>query len=312
MTARTEIEHVLDAFLAEGPTTVSDRAVLQALTAIDRTPQRRGLVAPWRFPSMTPLARLATVALVAAVAIGGAFYLLGGSKQGVGSGGPTRTPTISSPPTAGPSLIPSATPIASSSSNPTLDTQTWTPFTSTINGFSARVPSDATVMSATKAGDLRSIRDAAIFDVAVSPALRAEISGVSMKVPAGVTPDQWLAAYRQPIIDASGDACSPTRDKWEAVMVDGQMGGLHYGCEWYRLSFRSPSLTPDNGTRNYFEAVFFVQERVYIFQVNLGGLSRFTTWQQFVQSSPADEETRQLLRAFLTTVTLNTGNAKNP
>jgi hypothetical protein len=166
-------------------------------------------------------------------------------------------------------------------------------------------------MSATKAGNLRSILDAGIFDVAVSPALRAEISGVSMKVPAGMTPDQWLAVYRQPIIDASGGACFPTRDKWEAVMVDGQMGGLHYGCEWYRL-FPSPDPNLANGTRNYFEATFFVQDRVYIFQVNLGGLSRFTTWQQFVQSRPADGETRQLLRAFLTTVTFNTGNAKNP
>lgn len=97
MEARIDIERVLDAFLADGPTTVADRAIDQTIAAIDRTPQRRDLLAPWRFHSMNTVGRLASVAVVAVVAAGAVLYL----------NRPSTIPGMS-PPAASPSPAPTA------------------------------------------------------------------------------------------------------------------------------------------------------------------------------------------------------------
>jgi hypothetical protein len=141
MAARTDIERALDTFMAEGPETVSDRAILQSLTAIDRTPQRRSLAARGRFLSMTPYAR-AVAALVAVVALGGAIYLFAPSPGGFG--GPPVSPTAS--PTPPPS--PTASPVGTLAQGAT---DGWTAFTSAQYGFTISHPSGWTATPAARA-----------------------------------------------------------------------------------------------------------------------------------------------------------------
>jgi hypothetical protein len=63
------------------------------LAAFPSIPQRRGLFAPWRFLPMNTFSRAAAAVLVAALALGGAVYLLGRTTPSVG--GPTATPKAS-------------------------------------------------------------------------------------------------------------------------------------------------------------------------------------------------------------------------
>lgn len=91
MNRKNDIVRTLDQFLGDGPRAVSDHALQRALDAIDRTPQRHRRV-PWRFLDMTPLARLASAAVVALLAIGGLLYV---NAPRLGIGTPTPRPTAS-------------------------------------------------------------------------------------------------------------------------------------------------------------------------------------------------------------------------
>jgi hypothetical protein len=137
MTGRTDIELVLDRYLAEGSETVADRALQQALDEIDRTPQRRGPLAPWRFPAMINPVRLATALAVAVIALAGAAYFLG---PGIGSR--PQTPFVS------PQLSPAPTPtmVALGSVEPG-----WTTYASERYGFVIGHPVDWSELPSTRA-----------------------------------------------------------------------------------------------------------------------------------------------------------------
>ena len=90
MTAKTDFDRVLDAFLAEGPETIPDRVIDEALSEINRTPQRPAIRLPRSVSRMPASLRLLAVAAVIATATGIAFTLAGG----------TRPPTPPSPPPA--------------------------------------------------------------------------------------------------------------------------------------------------------------------------------------------------------------------
>jgi len=97
MTGRTDTERVLHAFLAPEADRLPDRVLDAAFSEIARTPQRRALRVPWRFPEMPSFSRATAsiVVLVAVIAAGGAFYL----TSGVGGPGlPTASPTPSPSP----------------------------------------------------------------------------------------------------------------------------------------------------------------------------------------------------------------------
>jgi hypothetical protein len=96
MTARLDIDRVLDDFLAEGTGELSDRVLAAALTDIKHTPQRRALRVPRRYSDMpTPLRLLVAAALIA-TAMGGAF-LLGGSFNREPAPEPSLSPTPPAP-----------------------------------------------------------------------------------------------------------------------------------------------------------------------------------------------------------------------
>jgi hypothetical protein len=91
-------ERAVRDWLDDGSDRTPRHSIDGVLLAIKTTPQQRDLRIPWRFPTMNPIARLAAVAVVAAVAIAGSLYLFGRSPTGVG-GSPTTPPTSQPTPT---------------------------------------------------------------------------------------------------------------------------------------------------------------------------------------------------------------------
>jgi len=227
MNATRDPETILDAWLDEGPTDLPDATRRAILAALPTTQQaRRGPFAPWRFAFMTTTTRLAAMALVAVVAIGGAIYLIG---QRPGVGGPVATPPAATGPTSGPTVAPTSTVPAASSDVP-LDTSLWTAFTSTRNGATAKFPPDWNVTAATAPWIWQSQDPGPptnAIDTAVAADRRALLIS-SQKLPPGMSEDAWWTDYT-----AQGGPipfCFPTsRSGYETVTVDGTSGYLHGG-----------------------------------------------------------------------------------
>lgn len=113
MKARSTTERILDAYLAPESDRLADRVIDAVLADIARTPQRRAVRVPWRFPLMPALSRatgVAVVVLVAVVGVGSLLYL-NSNRGGAGSQGspspastPTPSPTVGASTTAIPPL----------------------------------------------------------------------------------------------------------------------------------------------------------------------------------------------------------------
>ncbi len=97
MTDDRSLERAARSFIEAGPTQAPDRAVEAALLRIESTPQERDLRIPWRFPSMTIPARIAAVAILGALLLGGALSLFGGIGRSPVVA-PAVSPTASAPP----------------------------------------------------------------------------------------------------------------------------------------------------------------------------------------------------------------------
>ena len=205
MTGRTEIERALDGFFAEGPETVADQALVRTLDAIDRTKQRRGLFAPWRFSLMITFPRLAAAALVAVIALGGAVYFLG-SRSSVGGPAPA--------PTASPAPSPTAVAVLPSDRGMPLDTATWTKFTSSRYGYTAAWPNTAVWINspATEgwAGQTAyqmwaSPANAPWVDKFYDQTTQLTMTAVATTIPVGTTEEAFIDAYLKP-----GESAPPT------------------------------------------------------------------------------------------------------
>jgi hypothetical protein len=184
MNARTHTERILDAYLAPEADRLADRVIDAALADIARTPQRRALRVPWRFPSMPAMSRatgLAAVALVAVVAAGGLIYLNAKApSDSVGQAPAPTTPGISG----------------------------FTSYTSAVGGITIGYPDGWTLYRAAtrkwRAGDESvSAHEAPFSDVFVNPSDRdgEEIAILVYQRPAGsgadITSREGLAAWSQ-------------------------------------------------------------------------------------------------------------------
>jgi len=217
MNGKSDIERVLDGFFADGPELVADQAFIRALDAIDRTKQRRDRLAPWRLSLMSINSRLATMMLVAVVAVGGVAFLAG-QRSGVGGPIVPATTPISTP-TLAPTIAP-ATPAPTQ-----VSTVGWIPFTSAIYGFSAARPTSwslgaATGHSATTPGGDSNP------DNFWSPSGWPQFSGWETKLPAGKTADAYL---QEVTADAVNTACYPVPSTWAAITIDGHPATIAYG-----------------------------------------------------------------------------------
>jgi hypothetical protein len=232
MNRRTEIERALDGFLSEGPQTVADQALMRALDAVDRTQQRRGLLAPWRFPHMNTYTRLATAAVVAVVALGGALYLIGPRD---GTGGPTALPTAT-PPALTQALATVAPPRTTVEPTIPLDPTAWQPFTTSRYGYTAAYPTGWATAPAVEdwAGQTSSemwtsTEVAPWADKTYGGALNTTMTGLATTVPAGVTELAWIDTYLAPPAGTT-PACTVLAKDATPIVIDGHPARLAPSC----------------------------------------------------------------------------------
>ena len=98
MTDDRSLERAARSWIEVGPTRAPSHAVDAALLRIEATPQERDLRIPWRITVMPFYARVAAVAIIGVLLVGGASYMfLPGGPSGVGA--PVPSPATASPPT---------------------------------------------------------------------------------------------------------------------------------------------------------------------------------------------------------------------
>ena len=192
-----------------------------------------------------PKFALGAVAVVAVV-LGGAF-LVEPPASGSGVGGASASPQLAAPCVAtSPSASPS--PVAAAPA----DTTGWLPFSSDRYGYAVAHPSGWTATQATRDWSLEADRidwQTKAADRFISTDAAYQIGGISFSapVPAGMSNEDWLAAYTAPQSDgAPTTGCTPI-DQFEAVTVDGQPGLLN----------------PDACDAS--QAFVFIGDRVYVF-----------------------------------------------
>ena len=225
MNTQTNLDRRAAAWLADGPTELSDRVLGAALREVHLTHQRRVLRLPWRFPLMPALSRTATIAvvvLVAAVGAGGLIYLNSTGPGGFG-GRPTPSPTqiSTTAPTAGPTATEGSTP-SPAPSQVAPGITAWTSYTSEVYGITFGYPDGWTLDSAAtrkwQAGD--DPQSATPYsDVFMNPETRDgdQIGLGLLQKPAGpgadITSHEGLTAWAQAnMCDEEIDACETVPD----------------------------------------------------------------------------------------------------
>jgi hypothetical protein len=215
MTPSTNLERRLTEYYAtEPPLRAPDRVLLSTLVTIDTTPQRRGLLAPWRNPELSSYTKLAGAAAVLIAVFGVALWQLAPPSPG---GQPTPHP--------------SATPVTTFSPSPTrpgptayvMPALTGT-FTSDLYGLSVSYPQGWETHAAKETwtgGELPRFGDPAgdfMFDTTLQDHLFVAVGSQPL---AGTRLDQWLRDF------LSDEGCMVSGP----VEVDGRDGFMFRDCD---------------------------------------------------------------------------------
>ena len=225
-----EFDLVARAWLDDGPSRMSDHALLSALEEIHATRQRRTGWPAWRAPRVSRFAALGAVAaVVVAVALLASTVIPrqpGGPSVG-GHPSPTSTPD--------PTPSPSPTPASSRA----LDVPLTSTFVSPINGFAFGYLDRGGLQPATERWDPGSEppvsetawpivppRDKG-FDL-VETGLGALFKAASTEIPDGVAVDDWIDAAVAS--RASTPTCMAPRGRQAEITIDGQPGRISEGC----------------------------------------------------------------------------------
>jgi hypothetical protein len=201
-----EFDLTARAWLEDGPTRMSDSAVLSALEEIHTTRQRRAL---WPARRATPVNIFARVAIAAVLVV--AVGLLAGNvvrRQPDGS-------NIGDPSPASQAQVIGI---------PDLKTTT---FVSPTNGFSFKYLDRGGLKPATGLWDPVNDNQAdAGFDV-VETGLSAYFMAASTPIPDGVSIDAWVDQYVSPggWLQRPG-RCGPPRSQQEEIIIDGRSGRI--------------------------------------------------------------------------------------
>jgi hypothetical protein len=221
MTANHNLDRrIADYYASEPPLRAPDWVLRAALETIDITPQRRGLLAPWRFQSMSTYAKLAT-AVVVVIAVG-AIGLWQLAPPGPG-GAPSATPIATSSPT--PAATPAPTFPPAPTPTPYVPPALTETFTSDIHGFSISYPAGWATQAATApwtdAGFTNFLLPQGdfLYDPVRTDHLFLEAASQPL---GGASFAEWSAAMLAPEPD-----CAAT----EPVVVDGADGVLSV-CNW--------------------------------------------------------------------------------
>ena len=225
-----EFDRTARAWLEDGPTRMSDRAVLSALEEIHTTRQRR---AWWPVRRATPVNIFVRAAIAAVLVVGVglvAINVLPRQPDGSGVGGQ---------PTASPSPSASAPPFPAQSAVIPELTQT---FVSSTNGFSIGYPDEATIEPATVVSNPFGEQDNKEFDYIDNEPFHT-FRGASTLTPDGISIDDWIDRGVQ-----SG-GCGVRRSEQPEITIDGQPGRIWEGCP------------------NEIEATVAIGQRVYVFSL---------------------------------------------
>ena len=270
MNRSIHVERILDAFLAPETDQLPDRVMDAALSEIARTPQRRALRVPWRYPDVSTPFKLAFAAAAIVLAVVGSVLLLGRppAEPGVG-GGPTPSPS-------------------STAGTDPLDVSKWRPFLSPRYGFSARYPTTFEAVPSVLQWQLPNAAGN-MFDGFRDEGAVKWLNGASMPLPVGTTQDDWHAAYRRDVVEDEEpwepETCFTPREDWSSTTVDGVTAELRVSCD-------------------ALEAFVFVAGRVYVFGAyGYDGVTPPTT------EPGVTAELRDLFQLWLTTITLDPGSA---
>ncbi len=226
MTSRSDIEHVLDRYLAEGAEQVPDRVIDAALDQIDHIPQRRTLRAPWRSQAMPSVFKFAMAgAAVVAVLVVGSMLMSRGPTPDVGGPGIS---TLSPSPLA-------SVPASALSPSPSLaitDTSNWVPFVSERYGYEIAHPPTWTVAPATRDWSLDSVDRTNWMGHGVADRFHESAATFAVLVtafaddlPAGMSEDEWITAYFEPAGEPV-EGCGTSSKDVRPITVDGHPGTL--------------------------------------------------------------------------------------
>ena len=214
-------------FMEVGSDRTSAATVDAVLLAVRTTPQERDLRIPWRTTPMSNLMRLVTLAVLALLVIAVVAFSLRPTSGAVGGGG---SPSPSSPsPTASPSAL-----AASPSAQPTpysIDTATWTTYTSARYGFSISHPADWFVHT-TATRDWTYPADATVdmYSTALETFVNGDSSiaaaAWSVAVKSGTTLDAWIQAYCALAESSVPSDCTTMPGRTVAASMDGHAGSL--------------------------------------------------------------------------------------
>ncbi len=183
MTTDRDLDRIVRAWLADGPEELSDRVIDAAVDQVHLTRQRRTFGVPWRLPTMTTPARIATAAVIGVLVFGGTLLFFGRPGQPA-VGGAAATPSASVAPTTAPSAAATTIPI------PAL-TQV---ITSSRHGYSVTVPSDWTFTPAT--APWTTGIDILADDPGLDRIGNAEVTlAIASQPLSGQSPSDWLAPY---------------------------------------------------------------------------------------------------------------------
>ena len=212
------------------------------LLAVRTTPQERDLRIPWRnAPMSNPMRLVAAIAII--VVAGVAAFNLFGSSPGVG-GASTPSPTASpSAPASSPSTGPTPSPYS-------INTTTWTTYTSARYGFSIGHPADWFVHT-TATRDWTFPADATVnmqstaLETFGAPDNSIATAAWSVAVKPGTTLDTWLQAYCPLAESPAPSDCATMPGRTVAASMDGHAGSL-------------VRFTQDT------QAFFLVNDRIYV------------------------------------------------
>ena len=195
-----DFDQTTRAWLDDGPTRMSDHALLSALEEIHTTRQRRAMWPAWR---TTPVSIFARVASAAVLVVGVGLLAVNVVP---------RQPDRSS--VGGPSPSPSTA--------PAVDFPPLTKiFISPRNGFSVKHPARVALTPATQLWGFGPNLDDG-FDV-METGLAAVFKGASSQIPDGISTDAWVD---ESVTSADAGGCGVPRSQQAEITIDGQSGRI--------------------------------------------------------------------------------------
>jgi hypothetical protein len=236
------------------------RALLETvLAATPSIQQRRAPRMPWRFQMILSTARLSAAAVLAVAVVTAALLVSRAGSTGPSGIGatPSLAASLSDSPTPAPSASPSPTPTPAPSATPFPVPALTSRFTSKLYAYSIGRASAWTGTQATTTWRTTAPDPTATFmDKITGPGVRLVIASQSL---GGKTPDEWKQAYVGQFGQDGVGVCDVLPPDWPTIQIGAQPGFLDGNdCPG------DEAVAPGD---RFFEAVTFVEGRVYLFWI---------------------------------------------